>query len=69
MTIMAVVKSKLSSGGDDDHIAATSHEDTAFTWGSEYEAILAVVEVNIGSHVKDEVLPSFTFVYIELLPL
>ena len=65
---MAVVSSKLADHTNDNHVLATSHKDTAFTWGSENYAVLAVINVDIGSHVKDKVKASFAVVDIELLP-
>lgn len=43
----------LSSGNEGDSLAIPN-EDGGLAWGDKDEAILAIVDINIGSDVKDK---------------
>lgn len=59
MTPVTIVGSELPCGANYDHVLAVPHKDTTFHGGCINEAVLAVVNVNIGSNVKHKVFPVF----------
>ena len=67
MTIMPIVQSKLPCNPNKNHILATSNKDTTFTRSSKHKAILTIINVDIGSDIKDKVERSLTVFNIELL--
>jgi len=67
MTVVAVVGSELTSNSNNDHIFAASNKDTTLTRTCKNEAILTIVNVNIGSVIKNKVCTIFTIIDIELL--
>ena len=65
---MTVIGPELANKSHDHHVLATSYKDAAVARGCENEAILTVVNVDIGSDIEHEVKPSFAVVDIELFP-
>ena len=68
MTAVAVVDSELTSDSHNNHIFATPHEDAAFHGSGEDEAVFTVIDIDIGSHIEDEVETILAPIDIELLP-
>jgi hypothetical protein len=67
MTVMTIICSKLSSWGDDNHIVRTPDKDRALHRSSKDKAILAIIDIDIGCDIKDEIGSIFAIIDIELL--
>jgi hypothetical protein len=64
---MAFVSSELFCGCNYDKILAVSHKYRALTWGNVNFAVVGIVNVDICSDIKDEILTVVTGVNIVLL--
>lgn len=69
MTIMTVIRSKLSNNANNNHILTTPHKDTTFTGGSKNKTVLTVINIDICGDIEDKISPIFASINIELLPL
>ncbi len=67
MTIMTVICSKLSYRTNYYHIFTISNKDTTLDRSSKYKTILTIIDVYIGSYIKNKVFTIFTIINIELL--
>lgn len=66
---MTLISPKLLGGSNEDHPFAVSNEDGALTWSNKDGAILTVIDVEVGSDVKDKVLAVFAILNVVLLLL
>lgn len=66
---MAFVCSKLLGGCNQNNSLAVTNKDGAFAGCNEDGAVFAVVDVEVGGDVKDEILAIFAVINIVLLLL
>jgi hypothetical protein len=65
--VIALEGPELLGGGDEGDSLAISNEDGGLAWGDKDEAILAIVDVEIGRNIEDEEGAVATSIYIVLL--
>ena len=65
--VVRVVYSKLSSHGHNIHVGAAPHKNRALTGSYKYGAVSAVIDVQIGSDIENEVLTIMAVIDIVLL--
>lgn len=64
---MQFIGSELFSGCYNNQIFAVPDKNSTLAWGNEDEAVLSIIDVQVGSDIEDEIKTVFAVIDIELL--
>lgn len=69
MTVMTLKSSKLPSRRHNNQIPTIPNKYSTLAWSYIHKTILTIIDVEIGSNIKNKIMTTFTIINIELLTI